>query len=111
MISTTTWQGWKSARYVISVLAFGTLLAACDWNKVAVGEDKSRSQPPASATPTGGGVDGLGVTPRSDQKMVPGLDQGQIPGHADTTVHLQPGVPPLEDADAGAGPPPPKSGK
>ena len=40
MISTTTWQRWKSARYVISAVAFGTLLAACDWNKVAVGEDR-----------------------------------------------------------------------
>lgn len=91
---------------MISVLASGTLLAACDWNKVAVGEDKTRSQPAGSAMPTGGGVDQKGATPRSDQKMVPGLDQGHTPGPADTTVPLRPGVPPLDDAGVAA----PKTG-
>lgn len=105
MISTTAWQGWKSARGVISVLAFGALLAGCDWNKVAVGEDKNRTQPAGSSMPSGGGVDEKGVTPRSDQKMVPGLDQGHTPGPADTTVPLRPGVPPLDDAGAAAHPP------
>ena len=106
MISTTTWQRRKSARCVISVLAFGALLAGCDWNKVAVGEDKNRTQPAGSSMPSGGGVDEKGVTPRSDQKMVPGLDQGHTPGSADTTVPLHPGLPPLDDAGAAAHPPP-----
>jgi hypothetical protein len=112
MISTTTWQRWKSARAVLSVLAFGTLLAACDRHEIAVGEDKTRSQPAGSAMPTGGGVDEKGVTPRSDQKMVPGLDQGHTPGSADTTVPLHPGTPPLDNWDAGADTrhPPPKIG-
>jgi hypothetical protein len=106
MDSTTTWQRWKSARAVISALAFGALLAGCDWNKVAVGEDKNRTQPAGSSMPSGGGVDEKGVTPRSDQKMVPGLDQGHTPGPADTTVPLQPGTPPLDSSGAAARPPP-----
>lgn len=106
MISTTTWQGWKSARGVISFLAVGALLAACNRHEIAVGEDKTRSQPAGSSMPTGGGVDEKGVTPRSDQKMVPGLDQGHTPGSADTTVPLHPGLPPLDDAGAAARPPP-----
>jgi hypothetical protein len=117
MTSTILWQRWRTARGVVSILAFSTLLAACEKHgspigedKIAVGEDKSRGQPAGSAMPTGGGVDEKGSTPRSDQKMVPGLDQGHTPGSADTTVPLQPGVPPLDDWDGGADRrhPPPK---
>lgn len=114
MITRTTWQGWRTARRVLVALAFGALLAGCKRDispaedKVSVGEDKSRQGPAPSASPSGGEVTEHGITARSDQKMVPGLDQGHTPGAADTTMPLKPGVGPLDDAGATPKPPPAK---
>ena len=114
MITRTSWQGWRTARRVLVALAFGALLAGCKRDiapaegKVSVGEDKSRQGPAPSASPSGGEVTEHGITARSDQKMVPGLDQGHTPGAADTTMPLKPGVGPLDDAGAALKPPPAK---
>jgi hypothetical protein len=108
MITRTAWERWHTTRSVVTTLAFGALLAACTKQDIAVGEDKSRQEPAASALPTGGGVSEQGLNARSDQKMVPGLDQGHTPGPADTTMPLKPGVPPLDDAGAAPRPPPPR---
>jgi hypothetical protein len=89
------------------MLFIGALAAACSKQNEAVGEDKSRAEPAGSSLPSGGGVTEKGLTQRSDQKMVPGLDQGHTPGPADTTMPLKPGVPPLDDAGAAPRPPPP----
>lgn len=105
-------QRWKTARSVLVALALGALFTACKQeisggeNKVAVGADKSREGPAPSASPSGAEVTEHGVTARSDQKMVPGLDQGHTPGPADTTMPLKPGVAPLDDAGAVPRPPP-----
>ena len=114
MIMRTVWRGWSTARGVLVALAFGALLAACKQenspgeDRVSVGEDKSRQGPAPSASPTGGEVTEHGPTARSNQMMVPGLDQGHTPGAADTTMPLKPGVAPLDDAGAAARPPPAK---
>jgi hypothetical protein len=97
---------------VLSMLAIGALLAACKPDapagegKVAVGQDKSREGPAPSASPSAAEVTEHGTTARSDQKMVPGLDQGHTPGPADTTMPLKPGTAPLDDAGAAPKAPP-----
>lgn len=114
MITRTTWQSWRIARRALAALAFGALLAGCNKDvtpaegKVSVGEDKSRQGPAPSASPSGAEVTEHGTTARSDQKMIPGLDQGHTPGTADTTMPLKPGVGPLDDAGAPLKPPPAK---
>ena len=108
----TARQGWKVARGVITALGLSALLAGCK-QEIAVGEDRSRELPAASARAPEGDkkveIEEKGVTPRSDQKMIPGLDQGHTPGPADTTVPLKPGVPPLDNSGAARTAPPEKT--
>jgi hypothetical protein len=99
-------------RQLWTIVAFGVLVAACDSKRdVAIGADRTRvtptTAPSAYPSPTSEAEE-KAPTPRSDQKMIPGLDQGHTPGPYDTDVPLIPGQPPL-DADAGPrGNPPPR---
>lgn len=109
----TAKQGWSVACVASMIFGFSALTAGCK-QEIAVGEDRSRELPAASARAPEGDkkveVEEKGVTPRSDQKMVPGLDQGHTPGPTDTTAPLKPGVPPLDSSGAArtAVPPAPK---